>query len=317
MKLSIIITCYNIEKYIERCINSILPQLIQETELIIINDGSTDKTLNILQKIIPNQPNIKIVSFDNGGPSTARNRGIKLSKGEYIWFIDGDDFIHENAIETLNRYIYEYNSPDIIAFNFRIKGFNDIQDSKIFNQSIQNNSGFISFGSFYVWNKIYKRKIFQLQLFEVGLRNIEDFVFNLSISPYISKILTIPDCLYIYERTNIGSISMNRKPRHLINLSNETFKAHDILLKRYKKLDDRKLKKVWNRFLNINYAGHIFSLLRFYNCNQVKRTIIQYKRMGVYPFKYTGNMKMKAFTFIINNKILWSVYPLLKRFISS
>lgn len=101
--LSIIIPVYNVENYVEHCITSCLKQniLISEYEIIIVNDGSTDNSLFIAEKTATGHPNIKIISQCNKGLSMARNKGLSLAQGDYIWFVDSDDYIEENCLKQI------------------------------------------------------------------------------------------------------------------------------------------------------------------------------------------------------------------------
>lgn len=101
--LSIIIPVYNVENYVEHCITSCLKQniLTQEYEIIIVNDGSTDNSLFIAEKTATGHPNIKIISQCNKGLSMARNKGLSLAQGDYIWFVDSDDYIEENCLKQI------------------------------------------------------------------------------------------------------------------------------------------------------------------------------------------------------------------------
>lgn len=92
IKISIIIPVYNVEKYIEECLISVLNQTMKEIEIICINDGSTDNSLKILNNYKNKNENIRIVNQENSGLSNARNVGLSLAKGEYIFFLDSDDF---------------------------------------------------------------------------------------------------------------------------------------------------------------------------------------------------------------------------------
>lgn len=116
MKLSIIVPVYNVEQYVEKCANSLLNQttLSNDYEIIFVIDGSTDNSEYLIRNISRNyiNKNIQILKKANGGLSSARNYGIKYSKGEYIWFIDSDDWIELNSIEILLTYIKL--SPDVI-----------------------------------------------------------------------------------------------------------------------------------------------------------------------------------------------------------
>lgn len=99
VKVSIIMPVYNTEPYLSEAIESICCQTLKEIEIIVINDGSTDNSLGVLEKLAKNDPRIKIYSQRNQGSSTARNNGIKYATGEYIYFMDSDDYLKKNALE--------------------------------------------------------------------------------------------------------------------------------------------------------------------------------------------------------------------------
>ena len=125
IRISIIIALYNGEKYIARCLKSILDCESQNIEIIIVNDGSTDNSLTICDSFAKRDSRIKIVTKVNEGVSAARNLGIQYAKGEYIWFVDADDWITKNAINYLLRMINIY-KPDIFQFQLEQKEEFDI-----------------------------------------------------------------------------------------------------------------------------------------------------------------------------------------------
>lgn len=117
IKLSLVIPMYNVELYIEKCLNSCINQDLSsnEYEIIIVNDGSKDTSLSRAEAIARKHNNIKIISQENGGLSSARNTGLKNAKGEYIWFIDSDDWIEPNVLKNLYQ-IASHNNLDILRF---------------------------------------------------------------------------------------------------------------------------------------------------------------------------------------------------------
>lgn len=115
-KLSIIIPVYNVEKYIEKCLLSCLEQDIPQSdyEIIVVNDGSPDGSLAIAERIAATATNITVVSQENGGLSAARNTGLKIAKGDYIWFIDSDDTIKENCLKSIVEQCFSHDL-DLLA----------------------------------------------------------------------------------------------------------------------------------------------------------------------------------------------------------
>lgn len=163
--LSIIVPVYNTEKYLTKCLDSIINQTIKKIEIICVNDGSTDGSLDILEKYQKIDKRIRIINKINGGLSSARNMGIEYATGEYIAFVDSDDSIELNTYETS---LLHFNSPevDLVYFSTRlvIEGnVNRVQDEQYFEHKY---SGLVNLShdvmtkmDVCAWNKIYKLSI--------------------------------------------------------------------------------------------------------------------------------------------------------------
>ena len=165
-KISIVIPIYNVEKYLSNCIESITNQSFQNYEMILVNDGSKDSSLEICYKYKKNNNKIKIVNKENGGLSSARNAGIKIAKGKYIVFIDPDDEIDKNYFNTLYT-IAEENNCDFVVGNYVIVPggqkvtsgykYNTVLNGKDFilsNKNIHTRNDLC-----FVWRNIYKLDI--------------------------------------------------------------------------------------------------------------------------------------------------------------
>lgn len=201
--LSIIIPCYNCESTIEDCYLSILSSLqhniVEEYEIILVNDGSSDKTLKKLDKIVKTNEKVKVISQGNKGVSAARNLGISLAKGDWLSFIDSDDTVNEEFYKMLHG---KYIDSDLIvcgvnsSIHPRLTGGIEMIEREQYIEGILYNLNI--FG--YVWNKLYKREIIQANSIQF-LENIsfmEDKYFNLEYSLYINNIKVVLKNLYNY-----------------------------------------------------------------------------------------------------------------------
>lgn len=120
LRLSIIVPVYNVEKWVLRCLNSLYNQSIpeEEFEVIVVNDGSPDNSLHIVNCFAENHFNVVVVSRENGGLSAARNTGLEYARGNYVWFVDSDDFIEPNSIKYILEFA-EKNKLDTMGFLFQ------------------------------------------------------------------------------------------------------------------------------------------------------------------------------------------------------
>lgn len=198
--VTIIIPAYNSEKTIEKCVNSALAQTYKNLEIIIINDGSTDETLNICRKIANKNKNIIIINKDNEGVSKARNDAIKISSGDYLAFFDADDYAEKDMIKKmLNRMINDGTDISICEYNIITKG---ISKRKILREySDRDFRSVISdetteYGGF-IWNKIVKKKCITY-LYDEKIAYYENLVFLLKNSCNIKSYSLIQEPLYNY-----------------------------------------------------------------------------------------------------------------------
>ena len=203
-KISIIIPVYNVEKYLERCLNSIVNQTLYDLEIICINDGSPDNSLEILERYSKQDKRIKIINQENSGLSVARNTGMEIAVGEYIGFVDSDDWVDSNFYENLYNSAKKYNTDIAVASvlrerkkysSYRIKYNNEkvyTEKSEIFNACDCPNIC-------YVWNKIYKTEFFKSQnlKFQEGMF-FEDILFTTKILGNSKSLVTVPNTYYHY-----------------------------------------------------------------------------------------------------------------------
>lgn len=206
-KVSIIVTVYNTEKYIEQCINSLLNQTYKNIEIILIDGGSTDNTPEICRNYESKYENIKLVHKENEGVSAARNRGVAEATGDYIFFVDGDDWIENNTIEAL-VWLEEENEADI---SFIIKeghtystGEVLIDDGKKMLLHILNVSAVET------WGKLFKKQLFDDVKFPEGKLH-EDLYVMPSIFLKCKKVVAYHKGLYHYRIREDGLMGSELK----------------------------------------------------------------------------------------------------------
>lgn len=211
--ISIIVPVYNVEKYIEKCIQSIINQTYKNLEIILVDDGSKDKSGLICDIYEKKDNRIKVIHKENGGLSDARNEGLKIASGDLIGFVDSDDYIDDDMFETLFNLIEESNSDiSIVSFREFMNGkLIDIQDSgelDIYNkiQAIKELLLDKKIQS-YAWNKLFKAELFENIKFPVG-KNFEDIATTLLLFENAEKIVRLEEPKYNYLRRNDSIIGV-------------------------------------------------------------------------------------------------------------
>lgn len=221
-KLSIILPVYNVEPYIERCIESIENQDISldDYEIIIVNDGTPDDSMRIVNRLQHQYGNIIVISKENGGLSSARNMGLCYASGDYVWFIDSDDYIDPNVLSAILTRAY-YDDLDVLGFYNK-----DIySDGRIFYPSTPKPSAPVdglTFLSHYTlsvaaWSHIAKRSLYT----DYGIRFTEgiyheDYEYMLSLFEHCGRIAYMDICPYNYLiKIGGASITNTRNVAHL------------------------------------------------------------------------------------------------------
>lgn len=207
-EVSIIVPVYQVENYIRQCVDSILAQTFTDFELILVDDGSKDRSGQICDEYALTDQRVKVIHKENGGAANTRNAGLNQAVGEYIMFIDSDDYAAPDMLECLYKAISDQNA-DIIACNYhyifennRQKNFSTQIASEVlsgteifYNKKNERNYGFWTV----VWNKLYKKEIFEKIRFRCG-KYFEDEFFANEIYQMDIKVVTIPECLYYYRQ---------------------------------------------------------------------------------------------------------------------
>jgi glycosyltransferase involved in cell wall biosynthesis len=221
--LSIIVPAYNVEKYITDTINSILnqPEFSWNYELIVINDGSTDRSSDIISSFQEKESSIKVIRQENKGLSEARNAGLGLATGKYIWFVDGDDIIAKNAFEILNSLLNK-ESVEIFAFDMEYINtgkryiqnivkkrcfYNTVQSGVVLNRKIQ-----ICATQRYVFSREFLKEhdlVFYPNIY------VEDIEFNIRALCFAKNIFISDKSIYIYFVKRPGSLTSSFKIKSL------------------------------------------------------------------------------------------------------
>lgn len=240
-KVSIIVPIYNVEKYLNRCLDSLLGQTLKEIEIIAVNDGSTDSSPNILNEYALKDPRIKVINKHNGGVSSARNDGLSMACGEYIGFVDPDDWadhemyeamyhhaINENVDIVMCTYIREFGGHSKVK-KFQLPNKTIYKDHEVrlhvmrrligpLNDEIANPELLDAWGT--VWSKLYRANLIKekgvqfIDLNKIGTN--EDTLFNIETSYYANSFLFLNAPYYHYWRANTASVTSSYKP-NLVN----------------------------------------------------------------------------------------------------
>ncbi|KPL57766.1 glycosyltransferase family 2 protein [Rossellomorea vietnamensis] len=236
-KVSIIVPIYNMESYLTRCLNSLVSQSLIDIEIIAVNDGSTDATMKILNEYASKDRRIKVINKKNGGVSSARNAGIHAATGEYIGFVDPDDWVDYEMYETLYRTAVSSQSDTVMCSYMREFGthsrekvFNSPHKVTYINEEVKKNvlrrivgplnkeignpELLDAWGT--VWSKLYRAEVIKsnhLQfedLKQIGTN--EDSLFNIQAIYHSNSFTFLNSPLYHYWRANTTSVTSGYKP---------------------------------------------------------------------------------------------------------
>lgn len=278
--VSVIVPVYNVEKYLVRCVDSILKQSYNNLQIILVDDGSNDKSALICDEYTKKDTRILVIHKNNGGLSEARNVGIDNAKGDYICFIDSDDFVRETYVKDLLSIILEYNA-DIAVCLFE-KGnsdrFKDIIDENQPNIIVLNNiealnklyDEVLNVSMIVVWNKLYSKNLFNKIRFPIGKIHEDEFTMpKLLFEADKIVIINKKDYYYFQSPNSImrSEFKINRldaleafeerinlfNKKGLNELANKALSAYIYILIRYiciiDNLNDKKYQKAKNTLI--------------------------------------------------------------------
>lgn len=337
-KISIIVPCYNVEEYLRQCLDSIVNQTYTNLEIICVNDGSTDNTLSILNEYALSDKRIVIIDQENMGASQARNKALKVATGDYIAFVDGDDWIEEIAIEKAIEKITELNC-DLVFWSY-----NKCYIENIFSNHIYGTEEKILFGNSYadfyktifgltydqlskpelldsictIWGKLYRKELIgNIQFVDLQtIGTFEDGLFNIQCLNNGKRAFYIPECLYNYRKDNATSITTKYKQDLFENWCNLYKIVEDFIEKNrldfsFKKaLNNRIALSIIGLGLNelANPKGPISQIKNIHKFLKSKRYKEAYKNL---EFKYLP-AHWKIFLFFAKYNISIAVFIILK-----
>lgn len=283
-KVSIIIPVYNVEKYLKKCIESILNQTYDNLEVILVNDGSIDSSRDICLHYAQNNDRIVYIEQKNLGPSAARNKGIDKAEGEYIQFIDADDYLPPDSVKKLVEAIDI--SDFVIAgyYNLTLK-YEGIIEKKVNSEwnglytkkeLLSNWGDLVNKGMFhYTWNKLYKSNVVKNKIkFNEDVKISEDMIFNIDYLSMVNKINIINTPVYYHIYYNHDSLTKKYHSElfEMRKTTNQYITKFLLSNNVYKDGNSRTAKKLFSRHV-LSLLVHLVSPENEMNTIEKKHTI--------------------------------------------
>lgn len=298
IKVSIIVPVYNIEKYIDKCLQTLIKQSLEEIEIIVVDDGSIDDSAKVIEKIQSGK--IKFIKKENTGVAKTRNLALKQAKGEYVGFVDGDDYVDFTMYEKLYEKAKNENSDIVCCEYNRIyltkRTRCKVGEQEQYGKSLYENPELLSCGVPYIWNKIFKRTLIEDNNLEFENYTIfEDLLFTYKCFLKANKISLVDEPLYHYIRTRSSSV--------MSSFSKKLFDIFDVMdsLNNYYK-ENAEYERFQESLLAVA-LNHIY--IRLNTKVKFKEIRIKYKFLKE-SFKYLDKKfpgwKNHEYYFIIKNK---------------
>lgn len=212
IKVSVIVPVYNVENYLSKCLDSLVSQTLNGMELLLIDDGSTDSSSVIIEQYKKKYPNlIRTFSKKNGGQGSARNLGIREATGEYIGFVDSDDYVSSDMFEKLYKKAKQENA-DIVTCNYYYLSGDKQEKIKLYQPKKNTDLFFEPWAA--PWNKLYRRSIFvEHQIYYPEIRAYEDTAFYANMIPFVHTISNVDDALVyqVYRKSSTMNAAQNER----------------------------------------------------------------------------------------------------------
>lgn len=311
-KISIIVPVYNVEKYLEKCLKSLINQTLKEIEIILINDGSTDNSKYIIEKYLKKDKRIILFDKENGGQASARNFGIKKANGEFILFIDSDDFVSTDICKKLYDKALKENS-DIVTCKCKLvdENENEIESNSITFNICDANKNFMLNQSGPCFKLIKSKILKSNNLYFPELRAYEDIGVVPAWALFTKNISCIDEQLYYYlvrQGSTMNQLKYNNKLTHIFDsLEN---------LKKYFDTNENYQEEL--EWIYIEHLLH-FASLRFLNFDSFSNIdkIVNIIKKGFPNWRKNKYYKLQSIKYkIVCNLIYLKKYKLLKLILS-
>lgn len=311
MKVSVIVPVYNVENYLEKCLNSLINQTLKEIEIIVVNDGTLDNSQTIIDEYkCKYSDKITSLKKENGGLSSARNFGLKYATGEFVAFVDSDDYVEPNMFELMYKKAKDYNYDIVCCSHYEVRDDN-IEIKKISNiEGVEEKNRYL-FQSICAWDKLIKRKLIidNNWSFPEGIW-YEDFASTPALALFTDKIGYVDEPLYYYLIRNgsiMNQVTYNKKMEDI-------FKSYSCIRKKIQEHPNYEKINYEFEFMCIKHLLHDASL-RFlqYDNKEAKDNVNKIVEIIHKDFpnwkknKYLFLMSKKELllTKIIFNKLFW------------
>ena len=300
--ISVIINVYNGEKYIKKCLDSVISQTYKDLEILIINDGSIDNTLSICESY--KDKRIKIITTENSGLSMSRNVGLDKAKGDYIYFVDADDFIELDTIEYLYNLCKKYEVPiatckylEISDYNYTLNNVEEkinIVSSKEFLKDVL----LLKNKAVSTWNKLLKKELFDNLRFEN--RIINDMAFTHKLIMKVDKIACSNQIKYFYLRHKESITAQKSSTERLIDIYNVYIDRYNYINKIYPNLIENNVTVL--KIIIELYLKNNTELEKYLNKHNAIKLYKQVFTIKVLKYNIGIREKIKILLFRINPK---------------
>lgn len=315
MKVSMIVPVYNMEKRLNKCLDSLINQTYKDIEIIVVNDGSMDHSLDIIREYQAKDSRLKVINQRNMGISEARNNGLAIATGDYICFTDSDDYVELDMIEELVNKMTTDKSDIVVCdyymFDDQTRKVMTVGYDELFGGSIYDNPNIIKDIDFAPWNKIYKKELFDGVKFPVNTK-YEDFEAILKVFGKASKITKLNKPLYDYY-FNMSGETRNQTPKNMdmlkiaINLEEYfDFNGKNVILR------DAYVSTISEKLLHS--ASTLFKITSLKVCLKYINDV--YKYLDKYPkwkkLYKKNKIDSKYIKFIRGHKFMLKLYAILR-----
>ena len=326
--ISVIVPVYNVERYLPMCLESVVLQHMSSYEVIMVDDGSTDGSGAICAKFAERYPEFKVIHKENGGVAAARNRGIEEAKGEYILFLDSDDFLVPDAIKPLLELARD-NNLDVLGFSYLTVPEETTSATEVSFETPQklevlNGYDYISSCNYtaQVWWYLVRRELLIKNnlLLPVG-HVLEEAAFNMRLFLKAERLAQVPNVAYCY-RNRASSIMHNADEEHVSKMLDDYIFAASSMNEAIEEYRDKLHGECYERCRTRRDSYVLFGAVRAFKLGKVKEYLQKAKEQELYPINrlsevdYPG-FKFKLLHWFVSKPRLWNLLSIIYKTIKN